>query len=125
MARRPKQTAAEQPSFKVRLPKVTPDVPLNAPHSAAPFTQMQQIALHQLAKGVATAEQQIMALEWIVQSNCRAYDVSYRHGDAYGTTFAEGRRFPGLQIIRLLTLPIIADDSGKPAMPGPEKGKSA
>lgn len=109
-----------KPTPRMRMPRVTPTVSDAAPHAPAQFSQWQQIALRAVAEGKATPEQQIAALEWIVYQNCRAYDVSFRLGSADGTAFAEGRRFPALQIIRLLTIPVIEDAPGSPSFDGPQ-----
>lgn len=65
-------------------------------------------AIKALAEGKASAVQQKLALDWIISELCRTYDVSFRPDDAGGdrdTAFAEGRRFVGLQIRRVITRP--------------------
>lgn len=61
-------------------------------------------ALQALASGTATAEQQKRALDWIIIQACSTYDMSYRPDSDRDTTFAEGRRFVGLQIVKALHL---------------------
>ena len=61
-------------------------------------------AVQALSKGIANAEQQIRALRWIVEAVAGTYDLSYRPGADEGrrdTDFAEGRRFVGLQIVKM------------------------
>lgn len=63
-------------------------------------------ALRAIAGGTATAGQQRAVLDWIVNKAAATYDLSYRPG-ADGdrdTAFAEGRRFVGLQIVKLMRL---------------------
>lgn len=65
------------------------------------------MAVKALAAGTANADQQKRALDWIVRSAAGAYEISYR-SDADGgdreTAFAEGRRFVGLQVVKLVNL---------------------
>lgn len=65
-------------------------------------------AMQALAKGEATAEQQIRALKWWVNKAAATYDLSYRPGDPHDTSFAEGRRFCGLQTVKLTKVNIAA-----------------
>ena len=59
-----------------------------------------------LARGEATPTQQKRALEWIINSGAATYDQSYRPGDTHDTSFAEGRRFVGTTLVKLLKLNI-------------------
>lgn len=65
-------------------------------------------AVKALALGEATAVQQQLALKWMIENAAGTYDLSYR-SDADGgereTAFAEGRRFVGLQLVKLINLP--------------------
>jgi hypothetical protein len=63
-------------------------------------------ALHALATGSASAEQQVRALRWIVEAAADAYGLSFRAGDQSSTAFAEGRRFVGLQVVKMTKMPI-------------------
>jgi len=69
------------------------------PYEAADIT-----AIQQLERGEATPEMQKRALAWIINPVAGTYDQSYRPGDPHETTFAEGRRFVGNAIIKLLKL---------------------
>jgi hypothetical protein len=60
-------------------------------------------AIQALATGAATAGQQVEALRWIVEMAAGTYDLSYRV-DPCATAFAEGRRFVGLNIVKLSKL---------------------
>lgn len=61
-------------------------------------------ALQAMALGTANDVQQKHALKWIIEQACGTYDQSFRPGDPHATNFAEGRRFSGLQIVKLLKL---------------------
>ena len=81
----------------------------NAPHKPAPYDDADVAAFQHLAQGVASPAAQKRALDWIINKGCRVYDLSYRPGGPEGdrdTAFAEGRRFAGLQIVKLLKLKI-------------------
>lgn len=65
-------------------------------------------AMQALEKGEATPEQQIRAIKWWVNKCSLAYDMSYRPGDPHDTSFAEGRRFCGLQTVKLTKVNIAA-----------------
>ena len=61
-------------------------------------------AIQQLERGEADAAMQKRALAWIIDNAAKTYDLSYRPGDPHETTFAEGRRFVGSLIIKMLKL---------------------
>lgn len=64
-------------------------------------------ALHQ---GTANESQQKLVFEWIVHELARISDVSFREGGPEGdrmTAFAEGRRFVGLQMAKMLQPEVI------------------
>lgn len=65
-------------------------------------------AIQALAAGTATEEQQKDALAFIIENICGTYDLSYRPDSPYETAFAEGRRFAGLQIVKLLKVNLAA-----------------
>ena len=71
-------------------------------------------AMQALERGEATAEQQKRALKWWVNRCCQTYDLSYRPNDTHDTAFAEGRRFCGLQTVKLLHINISALQRGEP-----------
>lgn len=62
-------------------------------------------AIQALHRGEATADQQRRALKWLIERAAGTYDQSYRPGADEGrrdSDFAEGRRFVGLQTVKLL-----------------------
>lgn len=75
-----------------------------APYEPVPFEPFDVGSLQALQRGEADEAQQIRALKFIVEQLCGAYDLSYRPSSAGDTAFAEGRRFVGLQLIKLLKL---------------------
>lgn len=71
-------------------------------HSPAKYDKAIVVAMRALAAGVANEGQQKAALDWIINHASRLYDMSYRPGDAHATAFAEGRRFAGSQVVKML-----------------------
>lgn len=74
-------------------------------------------ALQALERGEADPSMQKRALAWVIQMAAGTYEVSYRSG-ADGdreTAFAEGRRFVGIEIVKLLklnTAKLAGDENG-------------
>lgn len=66
-------------------------------------------ALRAVAAGTATAEQQREFFRWVVEDLCKTYDLSFRPGNPEDTTFAEAKRFIGLQIVKLLKIRLNVD----------------
>ena len=88
-----------------------------APWKPPRWDDQDAAAMQALAKGTATRDQQKRALDWIVgtdhrtlrDSACGYYDISYRPGGEEGSrdsAFAEGRRFVGAQIVKLIKVKI-------------------
>lgn len=67
------------------------------------------VAFRAVHSGEATPEQQRRALNVLLEDICRVYDVSFRPEGDRDTCFAEGRRFVGLQVIKLLNAPLPKD----------------
>ena len=63
-------------------------------------------AMRALEKGNASEEQQKLALNWIIMAAAGTYDQSFVVGDPHLTTFREGRRSVGLQVVKLLKVKI-------------------
>lgn len=80
--------------------------PPDAAWAPVEHAQQDALALKALQAGTADADQQRRALDWILQQACRTYDLSYRPGSDRETVFAEGRRFVGLEIVKLLNIPV-------------------
>lgn len=60
-------------------------------------------ALQALVRGDADAHQQQRALNWIIYNAAGTYDLEYR-AEPRDHAFASGRRFVGLQIVKMLKL---------------------
>ena len=82
-----------------KLHKRSPGPPVEAP---APCDDAEHYALKALQAGNATAGQQQTALKWIIEKAAGTYDLPFRPGDPYDTTFACGRMFVGQQIVHQL-----------------------
>jgi len=59
-------------------------------------------ALQALQRGDASPDQQKQALNWLINHAAGTYNQSYQESGDRDTVFAEGRRFVGLQIVKLL-----------------------
>lgn len=62
------------------------------------------IAVQALEKGTATEEQQKRALNWIINKACWTYESTFSPVREHDSSFAEGRRFAGLQIVKMLKI---------------------
>lgn len=65
-------------------------------------------AVQALARGEATAQQQVQALNWIINQACATYGQSFQLEGDRETVFAEGRRFVGNQLVKLTKLSLNA-----------------
>lgn len=77
------------------------------PWLPAPYDAKTVSAIKALANGEANDGQQKIALNWIINAVCGAYDVSFRDdrdGGDRATSFAEGKRSAGLQIVKLINM---------------------
>lgn len=67
------------------------------------------VAIQAVAAGTANADQQRAAMHFIIESLAGAYNMTYCPGGDEGrrdSDFAEGRRFVGLQLVKLIKLNI-------------------
>ena len=85
------------------------------PKSSAPWMPISYVgkkadvaALQAMRRGEANADQQLRAMEFILETICDRNGMSYRPGPDgdRDTSFAEGRRFCGNQIVKLTKLPL-------------------
>lgn len=74
------------------------------PWLPAPYKLPDVGALQALDRGDAEADQQRRALTFIIETICKTYDLSYRPDSERDTAFAEGKRYVGTQIVKLLKL---------------------
>lgn len=58
-------------------------------------------AVQALARGEATPDQQRQFCNWLINVACATYDTSFQPESDRASSFAEGRRFVGLQIVKL------------------------
>ncbi len=80
------------------------------PWKTPPYDPRHAYAIQALAKGVANAPQQQLALQFIVKELCETdrltfWPPEHGHDGMRATDFAEGKRWVGLEIRRLL-LPV-------------------
>ena len=61
-------------------------------------------AIQAVAEGKADEEQQKRAIKAIVEGLCQTYELSYSPDSERDSAFAEGKRFVGLQLAKLLRL---------------------
>lgn len=75
-----------------------------APWKPTPYEIADAAAFQALQRGDANADQQKRALRWLINSCCGTYDLSYRPGPTgdRDTVLAEGKRWVGLQVVKLL-----------------------
>lgn len=74
-----------------------------SPVFPTPYELADVNAFQALKAGTADADQQRRALNWILQA-AGTFDLSYRPGSQRDSDFAEGKRFVGLQVHKLLML---------------------
>lgn len=76
----------------------------SAPWLPPPYELADVDAMKALAAGTATKNQQVRALAWILGPAAGRLDMSYRPGEdgRRDTDFAEGRRFVGNQVVKLI-----------------------
>jgi hypothetical protein len=72
------------------------------------------MAVQALEKGAATEEQQKRALAWIINKACWTYESTFSPVREHDSSFAEGRRFAGLQIVKMLKINAAALSRKKP-----------
>ena len=79
----------------------------HAPYLPPKYEEADYGAIKALARGDAPAHLQQRALNLIIYTICSTYDQSYRPGDdgRRDTDFAEGKRFVGNQLLKLLKAP--------------------
>ena len=70
-----------------------------------PIDDEERLAVKQCAHGLANAEQQKMALKWIVENAGMAYDSVYLPSER-DSAFASGRRAVGLWLVSIMNRPL-------------------
>jgi hypothetical protein len=79
-------------------------VPTREPWKPSDYDVADVGALQQCYRGEAMPHQQKRALDYVIDTLCATYDLSFRPGPdgERETAFAEGKRWVGLQIVKLL-----------------------
>jgi hypothetical protein len=77
------------------------------PYLPAKWEHADVAAIQALVRGNATPDQQTRAITYIVNDICGTYDLEYRT-DARDHAFGSGRRFAGLQIVKMIKLNLAA-----------------
>lgn len=72
----------------------------------APIEAFEAAALKAINAGEATPEQQHQALEWIIKKACGIGMISFDPENAHATSFNEGKRFVGVQLVAILAEPM-------------------
>lgn len=76
----------------------------HAPWKPPAYEPADASAFQALARGEANQEQQTRALKWLIERAAATYELSYSPRSDRDTAFAEGRRFVGLQVVKMLKL---------------------
>ena len=76
----------------------------SGPHEPPKWDVVHIAAFQAMEKGEATPHQQQVALDWLLHAASGIQNLSYWPESDRATAFAEGRRFVGLQVAKLLQL---------------------
>ncbi len=90
-------------------PPARPDFPNKDPWASCRYDIADASAVQALMRGDANADQQMRALDFILDVICNRNDMSYRPGGLDGdraTAFAEGKRYVAHQIVKLGLTPL-------------------
>lgn len=84
------------------------------PFGPAKYSRYDAFAIKAVAKGEATEAQQQRALQWIIQAAAMTYDETFVPGQPDVSNFLAGRRSVGLQVVKLINVPIEQIRSDEP-----------
>lgn len=76
----------------------------NAPIPVPAWENADAYAMQALNAGTATPEQQARVLRWIIYQACGTYDFCTTPDHDRLSAIFDGRRFAGLQIVKLITI---------------------
>jgi hypothetical protein len=76
----------------------------HAPYLPADYEPADVGAIQALHRGDASPEQARRALRFIIENLAGTYDLSYRPDSDRDTAFAEGKRYVGLQLVKMTHL---------------------
>ena len=87
-----------------REPPSRPQLPGSVAWKPAEYTLAEAAAVRAVAHGAANEDQQRLAMKYIVETLAGLYDLEFRPGSdgARESAFAGGKRFVGLQIVKLV-----------------------
>jgi hypothetical protein len=91
--------------------------PSSAPWKPTEWEPADVAAIQALVRGDASPEQQRRAVDYIIKDIAGTYDLSYRPDSERDSTFAEGKRFVGLQIVKAINLNLAAIRQAKSKTP--------
>ena len=74
------------------------------PYFAAPWEVADASAFQALQRGDAAPEQQKRALDWLILVGAATYNITFHPGMPDASAFAEGRRFVGSEVVKLLAI---------------------
>ena len=77
------------------------------------LTKQEHVAIKTLAKGEASPDQQLLALEVIVKKFSRAFDLGYVPGSFDQSAFLSGRGFVGQQITKYINTTVKEDSNNE------------
>lgn len=85
------------------------------PYAPVPYETADVYAIKAVAMGNANEEQQRRAMGWIVNKASALHELSYRPGVTgdRDTAFAEGRRFVGAQIAKMISAEVVKRSSNE------------
>jgi hypothetical protein len=95
---------AEETKKRQPPPKKEPQPIGHEPWLPPEWEPADATALQALAAGTADANQQKRALKWVIEMGADTYGLGWHPGGANLADFSAGRRFVGLQVVKLLKL---------------------
>ncbi len=78
------------------------------PHFRCDYDIPTAAAIQALIRGEAEPHQQRDAMNWLINQACGTYNTSFSELGDRETSFAEGRRFVGTQVVKLSKLSLNA-----------------
>ncbi len=94
-----------------------PGAPQPEPWKPSAWELEEAGAIQAVAYGKADEHQQQRAMKYIIEALCATYDMSFRAVNPHETSFAEGKRFVGLQLVKLINTNL-SRLQGKPSEQG-------
>ena len=77
---------------------------IHQPWLPAEYDEPTVYAIKALAAGTANDGQQKMALDWIIRTACGTYDQTFFVDSERNSSFAQGKRHVGLQLVKLVNM---------------------